>query len=83
MISWDWEIEGILTAGKDIESTTFESIQKMVDEDSELISIYYGEEIKQEDAEKLAQRLEEAYPVLDVELNQGGQPIYYYIISVE
>ncbi len=75
--------QGILTAGKDIESTTFESIQKMVDEDSELISIYYGEEIKQEDAEKLAQRLEEAYPVLDVELNQGGQPIYYYIISVE
>lgn len=75
--------QGILTAGKDIEETTFESIQKMVDEDSELISIYYGAEIKEEDAQKLSQRLEECYPMLDVELNQGGQPIYYYIISVE
>ena len=75
--------QGILTAGKEIEETTFESIQKMVDDDSELISIYYGAEIKEEDAQKLTERLEECYPMLDVELNQGGQPIYYYIISVE
>lgn len=74
---------GILTAGTEIETITFESIQKMVDEDSELISIYYGDEITEEDAKKLTERLEEAYPLLDVELNQGGQPIYYYIISVE
>ena len=75
--------QGILTAGKEIEETTFESIQRMVDDDSELISIYYGAEIKEEDAQKLTERLEECYPMLDVELNQGGQPIYYYIISVE
>ena len=55
----------------------------MVDEESEIISIYYGEEVSEEDAEELASRLEDKYPDFDVEVNQGGQPIYYYIVSVE
>ena len=55
----------------------------MADEDSEIISIYYGSDVTEEDAQKLADRLEEAYPDLDVEINEGGQPIYYYVISVE
>ena len=55
----------------------------MVDEDSEVISIYYGAETTEQDAESLAAELEEAYPDCEVEVNMGGQPIYYYIISVE
>ena len=55
----------------------------MIDEESELISIYYGEDIKEEEAEVLRAKVEEKFPDCDVELNYGGQPIYYYIISVE
>ena len=55
----------------------------MVDEDSEVISIYYGAETTEADAEKLGEELEELYPDCEVEVNLGGQPIYYYIISVE
>ena len=55
----------------------------MIDEESELISIYYGEDIKEEEAEVLRAKVEEEFPDCDVELNYGGQPIYYYIISVE
>ena len=58
-------------------------VAAMVDEDSEVISIYYGAETEEADAEKLAQELEEQYPDCEVEVNMGGQPIYYYIISVE
>ena len=60
-----------------------ETIGEMVDEDSEIISIYYGSDISEEEAEELTAEIEEAYPDCDVELNAGGQPIYYYIISVE
>ena len=74
---------GILSVGNNVEDTAFESIKKLVDDDSELISIYFGEDIAQEDAQKLEKRVTEEYPMLDVELNHGGQPIYYYIISVE
>ena len=55
----------------------------MADEDSELISIYYGQDIQEEDAEKLASEIEELYPDADVDLHCGGQPIYYYVLSVE
>ena len=55
----------------------------MVDEDSELISVYFGEDIDEEKAQELLENLEEKYPDCDVELNYGGQPIYYYVISVE
>ena len=60
-----------------------DTLAQMVDEESELISIYYGEDMKEEEAETLRVRVEESYPDCDVELNFGGQPIYYYIISVE
>lgn len=68
---------------KDIESATAALIDALVDEDSELISIYYGEDIAGEDAEALAAQIEEKYPDVDVEIQDGGQPIYYYVLSVE
>ena len=55
----------------------------MVDEDSEIISIYFGAEVSEEEAEALKEALEEKYPDFDIDVNQGGQPIYYYVISVE
>ena len=74
---------GILAVGKGRESVAKEMVAAMVDEDSEVISIYYGADTKEEDAQQLAADLEEAYPDCEVEVNMGGQPIYYYIISVE
>lgn len=74
---------GILAVGKEIEDTAVATVQEMADEDSEIISVYYGADVTAEDAEQLAERLEELYPDFDVELNEGGQPIYYYVVSVE
>ena len=74
---------GMLAVGKEIEDTAVATVQKMADEDCEIISIYYGSDVTAEDAEQLAARLEELYPDFDVELNEGGQPIYYYVVSVE
>lgn len=74
---------GILTTGSDIEDVTFESLKKIVDENTEIISIYYGEDIAEEDAEKFKARASEAFQSCDVELQYGGQPIYYYILSAE
>ena len=74
---------GILSVAKDISEATMELIDTLVDEDSELISIYYGSDTAQEDAEELAEQIEEKYPDVDVELQNGGQPIYYYVLSVE
>ncbi len=75
--------KGILSVGTDMKTVVLEMIAQMVDDDSELISIYYGEDISEEDARALTDELEELYPDCDVELQYGGQPIYYYIISVE
>ena len=74
---------GMLAVGTDKNAVVKETIGEMVDEDSEIISIYYGSDVTEEEAEELAAEIEEAYPDCDVELNVGGQPIYYYIISVE
>ena len=74
---------GILAVGKDLEETTKELIANLVDEDSELISIYYGEEVSEEEAEKFAGEIEELYPDIDVDIQFGGQPIYYYVLAVE
>ncbi len=74
---------GILVVGKDLEETTKELIANLVDEDSELISIYYGEEVSEEEAEKFAGEIEELYPDVDVDIQFGGQPIYYYVLAVE
>lgn len=74
---------GILSVAKDISEATMALIDTLVDEDSELISIYYGSDTLQEDAEELAEQVKEKYPDVDVELQNGGQPIYYYVLSVE
>lgn len=73
----------ILAVGIQVADTTLELIQSLADEESELISLYYGEEVKEEDANSLAEEVMELYPNLDVEVHYGGQPIYYYVLSVE
>ena len=74
---------GILAVGTGKKEVAEETVAEMVDENSEIISIYYGEDITEEEAEELAESIEEKYPDCEVELNIGGQPIYYYVISVE
>lgn len=74
---------GILSVSQSVEGTTKEMLARLVDEDSELISLYYGQDIHEEDAEKFAQSIEELYPDVDVDVHMGGQPIYYYVLSVE
>lgn len=73
----------ILAVGNLVEGTALEMITKMVDDDSEIISIYFGDEVDEEIANEFAGSVEKQYPDLSVELHQGGQPIYYYIVSVE
>ena len=75
--------KGILAVGRDMLNVTERMVAEMVDDDSELISIYYGSDVTEEDAEILRENIESAYPSCDVELQYGGQPIYYYVISVE
>lgn len=75
--------DGIRAVGTEVADTTIELLKDMVDEDSELISIYYGAGVTEEDAEALAETLEEEFPDCDVEVQNGGQPIYYYVLSVE
>ena len=74
---------GILSVGTDIMEVSMEMVKQMLKEDSELISIYYGSDVTEEDAESFRNLVEEAFPDCDVELQYGGQPIYYYVISVE
>lgn len=75
--------KGIICAGQDMVSITSEMVAAMVDDSSELISIYYGCDVEEADAEALCADVKKAYPSCDVELQYGGQPIYYYVISVE
>ena len=74
---------GILSVGQSVENTTKELLAQLVDEDSELISLYYGQDVAVEDAERFAKEIEELYPSTDVDFHHGGQPIYYYVLSVE
>ena len=74
---------GILANGKDLTEVVLETIAAMADEDSELISVYYGSDVTEEDAEAIRGKIADAWPNLDVELQNGGQPIYYYLVSVE
>lgn len=74
---------GILSVGAEMEEVTLKMVDEMVDEDAELISIYYGEEVEEVLAEQLKADILKKYPKCDVELQYGGQPIYYYIVSVE
>ncbi len=75
--------QGILLVGTDVEDITMDLLGELVDEDSELISLYYGEEVSEEDAEKFVARVEETYPDVDIDAHFGGQPIYYYVLAVE
>lgn len=74
---------GILAVGQSVEATTKELLSVLVDEDTELISIYYGKDIHDEDAQKFASQIEQLYPDIDIDIHNGGQPIYYYIVSAE
>ena len=75
--------KGMLADGTDINDVAFETVCKMMSEDSELISIYYGQEIDEARANELCDRLSEEFPSVDVEVNAGNQPVYYYFLSVE
>ena len=75
--------DGILSVGQSVEETAKEMLALLVDDDSELISLYYGQDVLAEDAEKFAADVEALYPDVDVDVHMGGQPIYYYVLSVE
>ena len=75
--------QGILSVGQSVEEAVKDMLTQLVDEDSELISLYYGQDVHEEDAEKFAQTVEELYPDVDIDIHMGGQPIYYYVLSVE
>lgn len=74
---------GILSVGQDIAETTLEMLEQLVDDDSELISLYYGQDVTEEEADAFTQEVEKLYPDIDVDVHCGGQPIYYYVLAVE
>ena len=74
---------GILSVGQNLEPTVMDMMKQLVDEDSAIVSIYYGEDTKEEDANALGEKIGEAFPDVEIEVHYGGQPIYYYVISVE
>ena len=75
--------KSILSVGTNLRATTLEMVDAMVDEDSAIVSIYFGSDSDEDSANELAAAIEEKYPDVEVEVNDGGQPIYYYVISVE
>ena len=75
--------KSILSVGTDLMATTLEMVDAMVDEDSAIVSIYFGSDSDEDSANELAAAIEEKYPDVEVEVNDGGQPIYYYVITVE
>jgi len=74
---------GIAAVGKEIPDVAQRMIEAMMDDEAGLITLYYGEDTAKEDAEALAEKLQEKYPEVDIDLHDGGQPIYYYVISIE
>ena len=74
---------GILAVGREQEPVTLAMVDEMMDDDVELISIYYGGEVTEEEAQALGDKIQEKYSNCDVEVQFGGQPVYYYIISAE
>ncbi len=75
--------DGILAVSPSVEETTLQMLEILVDEEAELISMYYGEEVLQEDAKQFTAEVEDKYPDIDVDVHYGGQPIYYYLLAVE
>ena len=74
---------GILSVGRDRDTVALDMIMELADDDTELISVYYGSDVSEKEAKLLQTRIEEAFPAVDIEMQYGGQPIYYYIVSVE
>ena len=74
---------GMLAVGQNVNETVLETLKRMVEDESELISVYFGEDVTEEDAEAIVEKVQTAFPNCEVELNDGGQPIYYYLLSVE
>ena len=73
----------IMAVGREVADTTVELVSQLMDDESELVSLYYGEEVTEDDAQAVADMISELYPDVDVEVHPGGQPIYYYVLSVE
>ncbi|NLK20964.1 MAG: DAK2 domain-containing protein [Epulopiscium sp.] len=77
-------VEGdIVVVSEKLEEATKELIDNIIDDDSEIVSIYYGEDVEEDGADKIKEYIEENYPDCEVEIHYGGQPLYYYIFSVE
>ena len=74
---------GILSVGEDKDAVALQMVKEMVDDEVELISIYYGADVPEEEAEKFGKEVGNLYPDCDIELQYGGQPIYYYVVSAE
>ena len=74
---------GMLAVSTSLEKTTVDTLKAMLDEDSELVTVYYGSDVSAADAQALTAKLQESCPDVEIELHEGGQPIYYYLISVE
>lgn len=74
---------GMLAVGKEVEATALDTLRAMIDEESELVTVYYGADTKKEDAEALCEKARKEFPDCEIECHDGGQPIYYYMISVE
>ena len=82
-ISWESVILACFAVGQNVNETVLETLKHLVDDESELISVYSGEDVTEEDAAALVEKVQAAFPNCEVELNDGGQPIYYYLLSVE
>lgn len=74
---------GILAAGKSVDGVALEAMKEMLDDESELVTIYYGADVSEHEAKVLEEQAQEQYPDKEIELQYGGQPIYYYLISAE
>ena len=75
--------KGMLAGVKTIPEAALKAMEAMIDEDAELVTLYYGEDVSQEDAQSLLEQAQERFPEVEIELQDGGQPVYYYLISVE
>ena len=75
--------KGIVAVGRDRDKTALETLQKIVTPETELLSVYYGKDVSEQEAAALQEKLRESFPKCDIELQNGGQPIYYYILSAE
>ena len=75
--------EGLIESGKKLKTVILDSLKKEVDEDSEIISIYTGEDLSEKDGKDIAEKIEKEFPDVEVEINYGGQPVYYCLISIE